>query len=115
MTHDPDCIFCKIVDGKIPSRKVYEDDEMIAFADIHPGAPIHLLLVPKEHIRSLADCKPEHQGLLGRMLMLAPKLADEAGQTNGFRVSFNNGPDGGQEVYHLHLHIMAGPRPWVRG
>jgi histidine triad (HIT) family protein len=115
MTHDPDCLFCKIAKGKIPSKKVYEDAEMLAFADIRPAAPIHLLLVPKEHIPTLADCTVEHQALLGRMLLLAPQLANEAGQTNGFRVSFNCGPDGGQEVYHLHLHIMAGPRPWTRG
>lgn len=115
LKHDPDCIFCKIVDGKIPSKKVYEDAELIAFADINPAAPIHLLLVPKEHIPTLAECAPEHQELLGRMLLLAPKLANEAGQVNGFRVTFNNGPDGGQEVYHLHLHVMAGPRPWLRG
>lgn len=113
--HDPDCLFCKIVDGKIPSTKVYEDDEMIAFKDIRPAAPIHLLLVPREHITQLAACTQEHAGLLARMLLLAPRLAKEAGETNGFRVSFNNGPDGGQEVYHLHLHIMAGPRPWLRG
>jgi histidine triad (HIT) family protein len=115
MAHDPDCLFCKIIDGKIPSRKAFENDEFLAFADIHPAAPIHLLLVPKDHIPSLSECKPEHQEMLGRMMLLAPKLAKEAGETNGLRVSFNNGPDGGQEVYHMHLHIMAGPRPWLRG
>jgi histidine triad (HIT) family protein len=114
MSHDPNCIFCKIVEGTIPSKKVYEDAELVAFPDINPAAPIHLLLVPKTHIPTLADCTEEQQALLGRMLLLAQKLAKDAGSINGYRVTFNNGPDGGQEVYHLHLHIMAGKPPWAR-
>jgi histidine triad (HIT) family protein len=115
-SHDPNCIFCKIVEGKIPSRKVYEDDELLAFHDIAPWAPVHFLIIPKVHIPSLYETSPdEHQALLGRMLALAPKLARELGVTNGFRCVVNAGPDGMQEVYHLHLHVMGGPRPWAKG
>jgi histidine triad (HIT) family protein len=116
MTTDPNCIFCKIVEGKIPSRKVYEDDELLAFHDIAPWAPVHVLIIPKEHVPTLADTQPEkHSALLGRMMSLAPKLMADLGVTNGFRCVINNGPDGGQEVYHLHLHVMGGPRPWAKG
>lgn len=111
-THDDSCIFCKIATGQIPSQRVYEDDELIAFKDIRPAAPVHLLIVPREHIPMLAAAGPQHEGLLGRIMLLAPKLAVEHGATNGFRTVFNNGADGGQEVYHLHLHVMGGPRPW---
>ncbi len=112
MSHDPNCIFCKIAAGEIPSRKVYEDEDVIAFHDIRPAAPVHLLIVPREHVPTLADANAAHQALLGKMLLLAPKLAQEHGATNGFRVVVNNGPDGGQEVYHLHVHVLGGPRPW---
>ena len=115
MSHDPNCIFCKISTGDIPSRKVYEDDDVVAFHDIRPAAPVHFLIVPREHIPRLQDCEPRHAALLGKMLALAPKLAAEPGITNGFRVVVNNGEDGGQEVYHLHLHVMGGPRPWAVG
>ena len=103
-----DCIFCKIVSGVIPSKKLYEDDEVIAFHDIHPIAPVHFLLVPKLHVASLADCQAEHAGLLGRMLLLAPKLALEQGLDAGFRTMINTGKGGGQEVFHLHLHVFGG-------
>ncbi len=76
---------------------------------------MHLLVIPKQHVATLADTGPEHEALLGRMLALAPKLMREQGVTNGFRVVVNNGPDGGQEVYHLHMHVMGGPRPWAKG
>jgi len=109
-----DCIFCRIADGRIPSRKAYEDDDLVVFHDIHPGAPVHLLVVPKEHFVNLDDAEPRHAALLGKMLLLAPKLARDHGATNGFRVVLNNGPDGGQEVHHLHMHVMGGPRPWKR-
>lgn len=115
MTHDPDCIFCKIVAGKIPSRKAYEDDELLVFHDIHPWAPVHLLIIPKIHVPMLSDIAPEHECWLGRMLSLAPKLMKDHGVTNGFRTVINTGQDGGQEVYHLHLHVFGGPRPWARG
>jgi histidine triad (HIT) family protein len=115
MDTDPHCLFCKIVAGQIPSRKAFEDDELLAFHDIHPWAPVHVLVIPKTHIATLADVGPEHDALLGRMLGLAPRLMKELGVTGGFRTVLNTGPDGGQEVYHLHMHVMGGPRPWVKG
>ena len=116
------CIFCKIAAGQIPSKKVYEDNELLAFHDINPAAPVHFLIIPKAHIATLADCNASHEGLLGRMMALAPKLAEELGcgvqglgaeATGGFKSLINTGPDGGQEVYHLHLHLMGGSRPWA--
>lgn len=115
MSVDPNCIFCKIAAGQIPAQKVYEDDELLAFKDIHPAAPVHLLIIPKLHLPSMAEAGPEHEALLGRMMTLAPRLAREQGASNGFRLVVNTGPDGGQEVYHLHLHVMGGPRPWKHG
>lgn len=112
---DPHCLFCKIAAGQIPARKVHEDDELIVFHDIHPWAPVHILLVPKEHIPTHADVAERHQALLGRMLVLGPQLIRQLGVTNGFRTVINTGPDGGQEVYHLHMHVMGGPRPWLKG
>ena len=110
-----DCIFCRIVAGQIPSRKAYEDEELLAFHDIHPWAPVHVLVIPKQHIATLADVRPEHEPLLGRMLMLAPRLMRELGVSNGFRTLINTGQDGLQEVYHLHMHVIGGPRPWLKG
>lgn len=116
MSHDPDCVFCKIVQGVIPSKKVYEDEDILAFHDIRPSAPIHFLIIPKKHIPMLTDAMPEDTPLLGRMMALAPRLAKEQGarpgKEGGFKVVMNNGADGGQEVYHIHLHVAAGPRPW---
>jgi histidine triad (HIT) family protein len=116
------CIFCKIAAGQIPSKVIYNDDEFIAFHDINPAAPIHFLIVPKKHISTLSDCDDSHAALLGKMMLLAPKLAQQQGcgygvdgngsGTGGFKALFNTGPDGGQEVYHLHLHVIGGPRPW---
>ena len=118
-TADPSCLFCKIIEGKIPSRKVYEDDDMLVFDDIHPWAPVHFLMVPKAHMASLEQAGPEHQALLGRMMSLAPKLALQEGcgpyPDGGFRVVINTGREGGQEVQHLHIHVMGGPRPWLKG
>ena len=115
MSSDAACIFCKIVAGQIPSKKAYEDAELLAFHDIHPWAPVHVLVVPKQHIATLSDIAPEHEALLGRMLALAPKLMRELGVINGYRTLINTGRDGGQEVYHLHMHVMGGPRPWTKG
>lgn len=108
-----DCIFCKIVAGEIPCRKVYEDGELLAFHDINPVAPVHFMIIPKAHIASLADTGEEHATLLGRMLVLAPLLAREQGLADGFRTVINTGRGGGQEVFHLHIHIIGGggPRP----
>ena len=119
MNASPDCIFCKIVSGQIPSRKVYEDEDIFAFHDINPWAPVHFLLIPKLHIASMAQVSVEHERLLGRMMTLAPRLALEQGcnpyPAGGFRVIANTGDEGGQEVHHLHLHVIGGPRPWKRG
>jgi len=117
--HDPDCLFCKIVARKIPSRMVYEDDEFYAFHDIHPWAPVHFLLIPKQHIASMAHVESDHAGMMGRMMALVPKLAAQEGcnpyPDGGFRLLANTGAEGGQEVHHLHFHVMGGPRPWLRG
>ena len=117
--HDPQCLFCRIIKGEIPSRKVFENDEAFAFHDIHPGAPVHFLMVPKKHIPSLAQVGADDAPLLGRMMALAPQLAMEQGCNpyphGGFRVVVNTGTEGGQEVHHLHLHVMGGPRPWLKG
>jgi histidine triad (HIT) family protein len=115
MKRDPSCIFCRIVAGEIPSKKAYEDDEMLVFHDIAPWAPVHVLMIPKEHIATLYDVGDGQAALLGRMIALAPKLMRENGVTNGFRTLINTGPDGRQEVQHLHVHVMGGPRPWAKG
>ena len=112
---DPNCVFCKIATGQIPSKKAYEDEHLLAFHDIHPWAPVHVLIIPKQHIATLAEVGPEHQELMGRILTLAPRLMREQGVTNGFRTIINTGQDGGQEVYHLHVHVSGGPRPWLKG
>ena len=117
--HDANCIFCKIVAGQIPSKKVYEDDELLAFHDIAPWAPIHFLIIPKAHIASMMSVGSEHERLLGRMMALAPRLAMEQGCTpypeGGFRLVVNTGAEAGQEVHPLHLHVIGGPRPWRKG
>ena len=106
-----DCLFCKIVRGEIPSRKAYEDDLVYAFHDIHPLRPMHLLVIPKRHIASLSDGAAEDEPVLGRMLAVARRLAQENGSPDGFRVIINTGRVGGQEVPHLHAHIVGGPEP----
>ena len=125
---DDTCIFCKIVAGTVPANKVYEDEDFIAFPDINPVAPLHLLLVPKQHIATLADCtNAADVALLGKLLGIAPVLAQkngygyhhgakaaEEGQEGGFRLVINTGPGGGQEIYHFHMHLLAGARPWKR-
>lgn len=119
MQYDPDCIFCKIGAGEIPSKKVYEDDDLYAFHDINPWAPVHFLIIPKAHIPSMDQVQPEHAPWLGRMMVLAPKLAREQGchpfPSGGFRLIINTGDDGAQEVHHLHMHVIGGPRPWKKG
>ncbi|MEI8029297.1 MAG: histidine triad nucleotide-binding protein [Comamonadaceae bacterium] len=116
---DPDCLFCKIVAGKIPSRVVYQDEELYVFHDVNPWAPVHFLMIPRMHIPSMAHVGAEHVGLLGRMMALAPQLALQQGcnpyPQGGFRVLCNTGAEGRQEVQHMHIHVMGGPRPWLRG
>ena len=117
--HDDNCIFCKIAAGHIPSRKVYEDEELLAFHDIAPWAPVHFLIIPKRHITSMAALTEADAALMGKIMTLAPKLALEQGcepyPNGGFRVVVNTGAHGGQEVPHLHVHVMGGPRPWSKG
>ena len=112
---DPNCIFCKIVAGQVPSRKVFEDDELLVFHDIAPWAPVHLLLIPKQHFATMYELTDAHAPLLGRMLAMAPRLMLEQGVTNGFRTLINTGEDGRQEVPHVHIHVIGGPRPWLKG
>lgn len=103
-----DCIFCRIVAGEIPSRKVYEDEQILAFQDIHPQAAVHILVIPKRHIRSLAQVTDADAGLLGELMAAVPKIALAAGCAQGWRSIINTGEHGGQEVAHLHLHILGG-------
>ena len=102
------CIFCKIIRKEIPCNKIYEDADILAFNDINPAAPVHFLLIPKLHIDSLVEIQDNHQSILGKMLLLAPKLAKEQGCEDGFRVVINTGRVGGQEVFHLHIHVIGG-------
>ena len=106
-----DCIFCKIIKGEIPSNKVYEDEEILAFYDINPAAPIHILVIPKKHIDCIAHLNKEDEQLIGKIYGVINKIAEEKGfKEQGFRVIVNSGEDGGQEVMHLHFHILAGKR-----
>ena len=111
---ESDCVFCKIVAGKIPSRKVYEDEDMLAFHDINPLAPIHFMIIPKKHIDSLATATDADAAVLGRMMARAGRLAAEQGAKEGFRTIVNTGRIGRQDVYHLHIHIIGGPDPLPR-
>ena len=109
MTPDPDCLFCKILAGTIPADTVYQDEECIAFRDINPKAPIHILVIPRAHVDRLSSTTAADAGLLGHLLMTAGRIADQEGiAESGYRVVVNNGRDGGQEVEHLHLHVLGG-------
>ena len=103
-----DCIFCKIVAGEIPSTKVYEDDSILAFRDIAPQAPSHILVIPKEHIQDTDGITAENSALIAHIFELIPVIAKAEGLTNGYRVASNCGPDSGQMVPHLHFHILGG-------
>lgn len=103
-----DCIFCRIRDGQLPSRKVYEDDLALAFHDIHPQAPVHLLVIPKRHVANLAEVTAEDRELLGHLQWVIRRVAEEAGIAGGFRVVANNGPGANQLVPHLHYHVLGG-------
>lgn len=106
---DPDCLFCRIVRGEISSKKVYEDEDVLAFHDIHPVAPVHFMIVPKAHVANLYDVDMTHHKALGKMLALAGELARKEGATDGFRTIINNGRVAHQEVYHVHMHVIGGP------
>ena len=103
-----DCIFCKIIAGEIPSTCVHEDEYVMAFRDIAPQAPVHILIVPKEHICSVSDLTPQNSHFAAKCLEVAAKLADSEGLGDGFRVITNSGSDGGQTVFHLHFHLLGG-------
>ncbi|GGY15385.1 histidine triad nucleotide-binding protein [Paludibacterium paludis] len=104
-----DCIFCKIIKGEIPSRKVYEDEHVYAFHDIRPIAKVHFMIVPKKHVDSLAHCGKDDAQMLSHIMLLAPKLAAEHGLEQGFKTGINTGRGGGQEVFHLHVHVFGNP------
>lgn len=106
-----DCIFCKIVDGKIPSSKVFEDEDILVFKDINPARPVHVLVIPKKHITSLATVSADDTMVLGKILAKANEIAVAQGSPDGFRVIINTGRVGQQEVPHLHAHIVGGPDP----
>ena len=108
-----DCIFCKIVAGDIPAKKLYEDDEILAFWDIAPQAPVHFLVIPKKHIAAPVNIEEEDDKIIGKLIRVGARLAAENGTAEGFRVIFNNGKKAGQVVFHIHLHILGGrEKPW---
>lgn len=103
------CIFCKIVNKEIPAKVVYEDDKVMAFHDINPQAPIHILIIPKEHIPTVNDLEENHKELIGHIFLVAKKIAKELGfDEKGYRILVNCNSDGGQEIYHIHFHLFAG-------
>lgn len=112
-----ECLFCKIVEKKIPAKLVHEDEHTLAFDDINPHAPIHILVIPKKHVSAVQDCTTQDQGLLGYLLLSCAKVAKQKGLVeSGYRIVTNTGPDGGQTVFHLHLHVMGGrPMNWPPG
>ena len=117
--HDQNCLFCKIIAKQIPSKVVHEDALVYAFHDTNPWAPVHFLVVPKAHIASMAHVGTEHAALMGHIMALVPQLALQEGcnpyPKGGYRLVTNTGAEGGQEIHHLHFHVMGGPRPWLRG
>ena len=113
---DPDCLFCRIVADEVPSDRVYEDDEVIAFRDIAPRAPTHVLVIPRRHVADAHALGDDDDALLGRLFAAARRVADDAGLDGGYRVVTNVGPDSGQTVFHLHLHVLGGrPMTWPPG
>jgi len=112
-----DCLFCKIAAGEIPCKQVYSDDELFAFEDIHPQAPVHLLIIPRKHIATVNDLNPDDEGLMGRMVLLASRLAAEKGlHERGYRLNLNCLESAGQSVFHIHLHLLGGrPFGWPPG
>ena len=106
-----DCLFCRIARGEIPAAKVYEDELVLAFKDIQPQRPVHVLVIPRKHIASLAHVGPDDEAVLGRMLAVAGQIAVDQGSTDGFRSIINTGRVGGQEVMHVHMHVVGGPDP----
>ena len=111
-----DCIFCKIAHNEIPSKKLYEDDEIVAFNDLEPQAPVHVLIIPKAHISSANEITAENSDIIGKIFMVAAKIAKEQGLDKGYRIVNNCGEDGGQTVQHLHFHLLGGRKMhWPAG
>lgn len=111
-----DCIFCKIARNEIPSKKLYEDDKMVAFNDLEPQAPVHVLIIPKAHISSANEITAENSDIIGKIFMVAAKIAKEQGLDKGYRIVNNCGEDGGQTVQHLHFHLLGGRKMhWPAG
>jgi histidine triad (HIT) family protein len=111
-----DCIFCKIAAGEIGGPPVYQDEHVTAFKDINPQAPVHILVIPNKHIASVSEAAAEDEGLLGKLLRTSAKIADEQGLNGGYRLITNTGPDGGQTVFHIHVHLLGGRRmTWPPG
>ena len=110
------CVFCRIVRGDAPARIVYQDEDVTAFHDLHPRAPVHILIVPNHHIAGVADIGPEDGALLGKLFVVARRLAEQEHVVNGYRLVVNNGPGAGQSVFHLHVHLLGGrPLGWPPG
>lgn len=111
-----ECIFCKIASGEIPANKLYEDDDMLAFLDMHPQAPCHFLVIPKKHIKGPAAASSEDAELIGKLIIKGGELAQANGIGSGFRLVINNGAAAGQTVFHIHLHVLGGrPMKWPPG
>jgi histidine triad (HIT) family protein len=111
-----DCLFCRVIRGEIPAKKVYEDEHSFAFEDINPQAPTHVLIIPKRHIVGLKEASPEDAQVIGHCHLVAAKLARERGIEDGYRTVYNVGPKAGQSVFHLHLHLVGGrPLSWPPG
>ena len=112
-----DCLFCKMVSGEILPDVVFEDDDVLAFRDVNPQAPLHVLVIPKNHIPTVNDLTPEHAGLVGKMYLAARQIAADAGVAEpGYRMVMNCNPEAGQSVYHIHLHVLGGrPMNWPPG
>jgi|SRR5579872_251746 len=112
----PDCLFCKIIAGRIPSKKVFEDEEVFAFEDINPQAPTHVLIIPKEHIVGLKEAREPHALLLGHCQLVAAEIARQRGIEDSYRTVYNVGPGSGQSVFHIHLHLLGGRKlSWPPG
>lgn len=111
-----DCIFCKVIKGELPSTKIYEDKEILAFKDIHPVAPVHILVVPKKHFRSLIEVKDRDKKLLGKLLLTARNMGEKLGiSKGGYKIIINNGEESGQLVFHLHIHLIGGWETKAKG
>lgn len=104
------CLFCKIADGRVKAEVVYEDAQVMAFKDIHPKAPVHVLVIPKAHVANLKEARREHQALLGHLMLQVASVAEQLGLGSGFKTILNTGVDGGQEIYHLHAHLLGGQK-----